>query len=577
MAIGRLINRGWHNYLRRASGEAQELARELTRALERGEIIVPQVAESRPNIAGGTNHCPNSDHAYSKDAATVPGTLPGTAGDGNHEAYRFFRQAAGANVSTASAGALKSVGHSLYAASEGANAYIPDWDRTNGWARLGSPTTQYDVCVQMLGKVVGPGQRWYFRFLARALDAAVLPDDVQLYAGFWHKAGGTEGWVEGGDFTLSYTIKGTAGATAREYRVLAKTASGVEVLSAVLAVPDSPAVLDFTNYVQLFYDAGPGFIEFHIYRKDGATYTHLYTVRNTVDLQYNDTDNTATHQAAAGWPVVSASKPRAYAETHDLLVGSFGGDWGSNDVTIDVPTTYNSSLTDADGLFFRYGLTAPAGVNRHVGIDRIWLSTTFNEWAPELIRLADGSYAVPSVSPTSGFTGGGGGVLEPPEGGSGGATCVLDTEPVLLPSGAWARYRDVFRGQALRGGLARAPMLVTGKRGGRAAGFYVVTTENGTTLRCTATHRLAASRALDRFVPARELKAGDPVACVVGGRLGMTAVKRVRYVPKLCRVGTFTLRDLSGDRREGDGLYAAGRSKMMDRGLVGHNRKMDQL
>jgi hypothetical protein len=563
-------------FVRRSRGETQELVSELTRALQNGEIQIPQLTTRQPALAGGTNHAPNSDFSYSKDAATVSGTLPGTAGDGNQEAYRWYRQAAGANVTVSSANALKAVGHSGFAAAEGADLELPRWDRVNGWAEIGSDGAQYDLVAHLPAKIVSPGQRWYVRFQLGALNSTLLPAAVQAFAGFWHKTSGSEGWVQGGNFTLSHEIHGTPGSQSIDYRVLAKTDSGVSVLSDILNVPNAPDVLSTSDYVKLFYDAGPGFITFEIHRKIGAAFSHVYTVRNSSDLQYNDVG--IVHVGGVqGWPAVTDSAPRAYAETKNLRVGSFGQVWQSNDLQIVVPSTYDFSETEPDGLFLRVGLTAPTAVNRHVGLDRVWLSTTYNEWAPDVLRLPDGSSPVPSISPTSGFQGGGGGVFEPPQGGSGGATCVRLSTPVLTVQ----RGRNVFRafkscrvGERLRG-ESRLPYVATAKRQGTVSEFYVIKTANGVTVECSLDHPFVTDLVTRKTVEARHLEAGTRLAAWARGRKTYTKVSSVKLVPKPTEVGTFTLAHSGGEFAEGAGLYVAGRSKGKDRGLYCHNIKRD--
>lgn len=560
-----LVNRGY----------IDDKIEELRRQLETGEVRVPVVLPPTPNLAGGTNHCPNSDLSFSTLAATVPGTLPGDVSDLNYEAYRFYWAVRGADVVLDDAHALKSVDHSLYAAGEGVDLGKPIWDRENGWIVDGSTGTLYDLIVQLPNNIVSPGQRWYVRFRIGALDATAVPADMEVFAGFWHKTATDELYIEGSAFDLDYEVKGTPGATTLEYCVLAKTDSGVELLSNVLTVTTANAALSTSNYVKLLFNPGPGFIEFVIYKKVGASYYHIYTVRNSSDLEYNDVGIVAfASEVVTGWPSVTQVSPQALAQTRDILIGAFGSDWQGNGVRIDVPQTYNYSETEVQ--YFRFGLSIAAGVNRHIGIDRIWLSTTHNEWSPDtVLPFSDGTFPVPSISPTSGTQGSGGGVLDPPEGGSGGPTCVVVKTPILTRERGrrvFKQLQSVRRGAELQG-EERLPYAVLGMKRGVVSEYYEIKTKNGITLCCSVDHPLALSVRPRKRIQARHVKVGTRLAGEVKGRKTTTVVTEITLIPKPAEVGTPVLRHTGGLHRDGHGMYLAGESKTKDRALFCFNAK----
>lgn len=569
-----------------------ELEQALIEKLGDGSILVPSVAQTQVNIAGGVNHCPNSDLSYSTQAATVAGTLPADAVDANFEAWRCYRQGQDTNVTVDAAHALKSVDHSLYAGDEGANAYKPIWNRVSGWIEFGSsdPARQHDVIFQLLNKPVGPGQLWFFLCRLVSLTADTVPDDVQLAVGVWQR-GSSEGYATGSPFDLQYTIEGRPGSISVNYRVLAKTDSGVSILSNILNVPNAPDAYSALDYVKLFYFAGPGFIEFEIYREIGGVFHHLYNVRNTTDFQYNDTGEVHIG-GVQGWPASPSGgdSPQAYAATRNVRLGEFNGAWALNQLSVRVPSTYDSSATDPDGQFLRIQLTAPTAVDRQIGIDRIWFSTTFNEWAPDPpIKFADETFAIPSVSPASGNQGSGDGVFDPPMGGSGGGVpCILSDMPVLTNGGWWRRFW--FKpAAALMGiwldyfdelvGEFDEPYFIESYRKVARSEYYQLGSANGVFYECTPDHRLCLNVDERRYIRARDVVVGETQIHSwerrwwFWSRKVFTTVTSKVFVPAQCEVVDISLRHSAGRSKVGEGHYVAGWSPRMDRGLFSSNVK----
>ena len=193
----------------RADARTREMVKELTIALQSGAIELPTTKPQVPVYAGGVNYAPNSDLKFSKKAIETIGTLPSDATDPNHEAYRFYRQVAESDLTLDAAHALKATAHSTYAATEGADAAIPVWDRVNGYLVFGSEEAaadQWDIALQLYNNDVKPGDRWYVQFVLGVTSDDLVPEDLEMYCGFWQKSASDEGWISGGDFDLSYEI-----------------------------------------------------------------------------------------------------------------------------------------------------------------------------------------------------------------------------------------------------------------------------------------------------------------------------------------------------------------------------------
>lgn len=543
--------------------------------LESGAVQIPVPSPVVDVFAGGTNHWPDSDVNYSTDAVTVEGTTPASAGDGNQQAWRIYRQKKADDLTIDTAHSLKAVGESTYAGNEGADPWIPDWDRVNGWARMGGAvgTDQYDLAIAPLNsRLVGPGDTWYASFRCVALDATAVPSAVQVELEVWEKRSGDEGIVTGGNFALTVENK-TPGTTDTKYKVLAATDGGVSVLSSELDVATAPDVLSSATYLKIAFSIlrKEGFISFEIHRFRNGVYRKLFTVRNTIDFQYIDTGE-EVGEVESGWPADPGNAPQAIARTHNLLIGSFGSGWQFNQLTIKIPNTYNFSL--AVSQYLRFKLTAETGVNRHLGFDRFVFSTTSHQWAPDqLPAFADGTYPLPSVSPTSGQQGSGGGIGPPPDPGGGG--CVVTSTPVLIKTPSQLLFRPYNLTIIGREVFGDRPYVIRKYDVGMVAEYYIVKSANGVTEQCSARNRFLLDPKRRTFIEARMIKPGItrlPVWVRSRGQV-MSKIVSVKHVLKPVEVGTYVLTDPTGDIRTGEGIYIAGESKNSDRGFYNSNRK----
>jgi hypothetical protein len=305
-----------------------------------------------------------------------------------------------------------------------------------------------------------------------------------------------------------------------------------------------------------------------------ATYSQIPpAIRNSTDFQLNDIGQVGV--PVSGWPADPGNRPRAYAQSGNVRIAAFGTQWSSNDLTIDVPSSYRFVDTQNTGQFLRFGLTAPPAVARHIGIDRIWFSTTFNAWAPDVLKLADGSSPIPSISPTQGNQGGGGPVVEPPPGGSGGGSCILRQMPVLTRDKRKLTFKPFDAtgvGDRVVGDI-KIPYQVLRKRLAMSAEYYVLLTRNGIRYECNRRHRILVDVERRIYRAADNLVVGDQVPAWVGGRLRRTTIISKTLVPEACKVGTYVLRDMSGVHIDGEGVFVAGYSDNNDRGLLCSNAK----
>lgn len=557
--------------LNHASADMRVALREFTIALQSGAIEIPAAAEPPTMFAGGTNYCPNSDLKFSKLAIVTPGTVPGDPGDTNHECYRWYRQLQTDDLTLDAAHALKATAHSLYAANEGANNKIPIWNRVDGWITHGQDAAPlWDVAVNLYNNHVKPADRWYVRIALAAETDDIIPSDLEMFCGFWHETATGQGWIEGGNLTLTYIIPpfSIAGTQEFNYLVVARTDGGATLYSQVLNVTDAPDVLDDNNVVRISYAgaANGGFIEFKIYRETVATgvINQIAHLRNDNSLLFDDDGDNLPLPPLAAFPSGGSSVSQSLTYSTNLVVGANGSPLLINDFTINVPPEYNWSETLAFSQFLRFGFTIPSGFARHICIDRIYLGPTFNNWSDSPF---DPAGAIPSTSQTGG-TGTGGGGNEPPD-------CIrIDTPVLRLDFDAeheWMPYELIPDGDLLENGLGEKSVVKFKPEPRGSYEYYRVEFSNDVFEYCTRPHRFRINEAGDSETALR-LNVGDTVWGWMDGEEGpVTLISKIlikKSRPE--KFGTFVL---VGEKSHGNHYYVAGYSKNGKNGVFNRNRK----
>jgi hypothetical protein len=510
-------------------------------------IIDPVTFSSSPNML------PNSHPEWSTLAYGTPGTTPATAGDTNYEAYNWLYETEATTDLSTNADPLLASGHSGFA---GLNADAPVWDRVNGAFKLGSETTQYDISCPLPTDFVSPGQlfRIYFEASLAAADTDI--NEAQFYCGFWDDTSGQEKWIEGSAFTPTIGVFGATGSRTLEYKILAETDTGSQILSTAVSVSNAPAVLTSADHVRLFFSGAPGFIRYVIYRKDGSNYYRVGEIRNSIDLQFFDIlESGDTVVPEAGYPSVSGSEPRAYAITSTFAPGAAGA-FAIHTMTIQVPLTYNRSNTGNHQQYFRFGLSqfVASGSAREVVIRRISVAEGNGPWSRSPLDLQAASG--PSISATSAPPppGGGGTPSDPPPPGGGGPPCLTLDTPVLTPEG-FRCIGDLKKDDWVMCGMASK--LVKPPRIGTVQFVWEIECDNGSVVRCSDTHKWIRDVKDKGGRSARLLQVGDTL---LGADFRPTKIIRKDKILGQVQVVDIQLPDPH--------LFIAS-------GLVSHNRKSD--
>jgi hypothetical protein len=234
-----------------------------------------------------------------------------------------------------------------------------------------------------------------------------------------------------------------------------------------------------------------GFIEFEIYRHIGSQYVKQFTVRNTIDGMYSDIGN-PPEAVVSGWPSVTSTKPRAYAQTTNFVPGLLTQGFIRNALNIYVPTTYDRSVTGAGMQYLRFGFTLPTTVARQIRVRRFGLSMGDGVWARSANDLRVGIHSAPSSSTATGSPGGdGGGGIDPPPP-VGGGHCLLLDVPVRTDKGP-VPLKELKQPRMIDDG---GPVYrwLKGVKLGHASRIFHVRTEDGGHLPCTFNEPLITSK-----------------------------------------------------------------------------------
>lgn len=553
----------------RANRELEEVRKKLEKRIVELERPTPALA----NYGASPNYLRNSHAEWSTDAYTNSGITPTTAGDLNREAFGWYRQKGVYDgtpttlLTASSTYALKreytGAQHTLWAANEGADSDIPIWDGENGTFLLGGSTDNYDIACPLPTDFAVPGQRFYvYLEVSLASDTIDKGEGQQFYCGFWDNTTGQEKWLEGSDFTLSGSVFGASGSRTLEYKVLAETDSGTQIISDTLSITTAPATLSELNHVRLSFTGAPGFIYYGVYRKDGSTYRLVQEIRNSNDLAFYDMQESGG-AIVDGFPTLSAQRPQAFAITTAFEPGELSSSaFAVHTLTVQVPLTYDASNTTAGNQWFRFGLDSNVGIGseRGIVIRRIAVSEGFGAWtrSPLDLQAASSPTSRPASGPPTGNPTG-----DPSGAGGGGINCVtLDTQveamferadgEKVLPITA----EDIQAGDYVWAGALSLPVKRT--KTGTVQRLFVIVTENGKRLECSTTHRIITSSKDRHGKAAKDLCEGDLVMTWHNGQFVQSAIKTITE-----KWGSFVVKSITLPTPH---LW-------ITNGVVSHNRK----
>lgn len=509
---------------------------ELRRSVEARLNILERPPRATVVLGASPNYLPNSHPEWSVYAYTGTGTTP----DDEERAYNWFFQETGETILsnsgtvTADQGPLVASGHPNFATVDGD---APIWDKVNGTFRLGWETSGYDVACPLPTDFVFPGQRYFICFETLAEDDALDLQDAEFYCGFWDTTTGQEKWIEGAEFEPDIAVYGVPGTRTLSYKVRATTDGNNQILSKEVTVATAPATLTPENHVRLFFRGVAGFLQFEVFRKDGTTYRKVADIRNSIDLQFFDMQESGG-SLEDGYPTLTLEVPRAYAQTNGLAANNIS--YTVHTMVVEIPTTYDKSNTDSNKQWFRFGLTGAVSNARGLVLRRIMVSEGYGPWTRSIndMQAINSPSTSATVSPGTGILTG--------EFPSNGPYCVsLDTlvdvidridEQEIVTKIA---IKNITQGMHVACGAQALPVLEV--RDGTVQETYCIVTVSGLELQCSASHRLIQSRFDKHGRAAKSLKPGDHILISKDGAVTAEAIAAVSVVAGATPVRTLVL------------------------------------
>lgn len=292
--------------------------------------------------------------------------------------------------------ALKATGHSLFAANEAATDIIPRWDTSGGWCEIGSNTAdEFSLACPLPSNLARPGLSFFVSvILARRAGTPPNPNPLKLSAGVWDETASQKRFLEAANIVLKVVTVGAAGATVYNYKIIAKTDSGLRIESQIFNLTTGNAALSANNYNRLTWENVRGILDFEIERETGGVYKKIFTIQNG-STSYNDTGN-YDEGTLPGFTSIGVTRAIAYAEKTFTLGGE--SSWFVVRLKIDVPSTYNSGATTGIQWLI-LGITGAATAARQILLDRVLMSKSDGGWDLSGRDKTLVANRVPSVNP----------------------------------------------------------------------------------------------------------------------------------------------------------------------------------
>ena len=419
----------------------------------------------------------------------------------------------GESYSTASANALKSSGHSLFATETG-NDSIARWDETAGQAEIGGDgTDNYDIVITLPFNLATRGLDLFFSVNAKLRSGAVADNPITLYVGIYDTTSSNQKFLEADNFSLDVDYIGTPGTEEYECIVIGTFSNGEQVASDVFTVSNVASTLNSDNYLSWDWNNAPRVLDFALYRRDTNTgdVVRVFTIYNG-ETRFFD-KNTDGEESVISFPTAPTRREYAYAESLPFVPTS---EYKRIPISFRVPPTYLQSATTGIQVL-RVGIfNDSANDTRPLLLDRFMLSlapTLWNRSARDLERIQ-------TTAPTSGT----------PDGNQGGGYCFTGHNSIFVKrriEDEWSQIpiEDAERGMWIYNGINQDRIVDV--KIGYSKDLYQVKLANGINLECTKSERFITSPSDRNGTPLERLTVGHSIQTTFNGISHTGRIKKI--------------------------------------------------
>lgn len=280
---------------------------------------------------------------------------------------------------TGGAGAVANTLSFNYTLKEPTNALysetFADWSWTeDGGDSAGTARFEGDTSIDTIipGDNIQPGYTYYAVFnVVKKNQYIAAAGDERIWCGLYNKQGSTWDWVKGAFTVTAQVLNGTPSGGAIDYRILATTDRGFNVLSDVVSLATGPSNAEFIAGQRVYLSWSDvlvyGVQAYQIWRLRGGVYELLQTI--TTGLTSTLDNNATTGTTSGSWPSGDFTSLVSYNATIPNVLDSlpYSGDplnplWATIPLTLKVAQNYDMSTVDLPSKqWLRWGFTTVTG------------------------------------------------------------------------------------------------------------------------------------------------------------------------------------------------------------------------
>ena len=232
----------------------------------------------------------------------------------------------------------------------GYNPYYCRWDSINGEAQLTGTASLDQRLPTNVVDATTPLAR-VSMIMARANQFIEVPFECKVGVGIWDNTVGQNTFLSG-DIGFSADLVGTPvpGGITRNFRALLTSDRGFQLLSPIVTVANTPATLDPTHFIEMFWGSQSGQLQVDIYENYDPTGANTFRLIAQVSASTSYFYNGGYIADVAGYPSSTGDIRNATFFTQSggltgMAINGLSARWDTLNAPIEVPNNYNKGNT----------------------------------------------------------------------------------------------------------------------------------------------------------------------------------------------------------------------------------------